>query len=71
MFYTVSSNRSSDPRDCNYYNYEEVRRYIAVDRCRNRTERLKFVAQVQDTFAPIVNTFAGSVRSDMPQESNA
>lgn len=55
VFYTVSSNRSSDPRDCNYYNYEEVRRYIAVDRCRNRTERLKFVAQVQDTFAPIVN----------------
>lgn len=54
VFYTVSSNRSSDPRDCNYYNYEEVRRYIAVDRCRNRTERLKFVAQVQDTFAPIV-----------------
>ena len=55
VFYTVSSNRSSDPRDCNYYNYEEVRRYIAVDRCRNRTERLKFVAQVQDTFAPIIN----------------
>lgn len=54
VFYTVSSNRSSDPRDCNYYNYEEVHRYIAVDRCRNRTERLKFVAQVQDTFAPIV-----------------
>ena len=55
LFYTVTSNRSSDPRDCNYYNYEEVHRYIAVDRCRNRSERLKFVAQVQDTFAPVIN----------------
>ena len=54
VFYTVSSNRSSDPNDCNYYNYEVVHRYIAVDRCRNRTERLKYVAYVQDTFAPIV-----------------
>lgn len=55
VFYTVNSNRSDDPRDCNYYNYEVVYRYIAVDRCRNRTERLKYVAQVQDTFAPIIN----------------
>ena len=54
VFYTVSSNRSPDPSDCNYYNYEVVHRYIAVDRCRNRTERLKYVAYVQDTFPPVI-----------------
>ena len=54
VFYTVESDRSSDPNDCKYYNYKIVHRYVAVDRCRNRSDRLKFVAQVQDTFAPVI-----------------
>lgn len=54
VFYTVESDRSTDPNDCKYYNYKIVHRYVAVDRCRNRSDRLKFVAQVQDTFAPVI-----------------
>lgn|GEM_PF-1095709 len=55
LFYTVTSNKSPNPEDCEYYNYSEVRKYVAVDRCRNYSDTLTFVAQVQDTFAPIIN----------------
>lgn len=55
LFYTVSSNKSPNPEDCEYYNYREVREYVAVDRCRNYSDVLKFIAQVQDTFVPIIN----------------
>ncbi len=55
LFYTVSSNRSDNPDDCEYYNYTETRKYVAVDRCRNYSDILKFEAQVQDTFNPVIN----------------
>ncbi len=55
LFYTVSSNRSDDPEDCEYYNYTETRKYVAVDRCRNYSDVLEFVSQVQDTFIPVIN----------------
>lgn len=55
LFYTVSSNKSDNPEDCEYYNYREIRKYVAVDRCRNYSAVLEYVAQVQDTFAPIIN----------------
>ncbi|MDD5997905.1 MAG: gliding motility-associated C-terminal domain-containing protein [Bacteroidales bacterium] len=55
LFYTVSSNRSDNPDDCEYYNYTETRKYVAVDRCRNYSNVLEFVSQVQDTFIPIIN----------------
>lgn len=55
LFYTVSSNRSENPEDCEYYNYREIRKYVAVDRCRNYSAVLEYVAQVQDTFAPVIN----------------
>ena len=55
LFYTVSSNRSDNPDDCEYYNYTETRKYVAVDRCRNYSDVLKFEAQVQDTFNPVIN----------------
>lgn len=55
LFYTVSSNRSDNPDDCEYYNYTETRKYVAVDRCRNYSNVLEFVSQVQDTFIPVIN----------------
>ncbi len=55
LFYTVSSNRSDNPDDCEYYNYTETRKYVAVDRCRNYSDVLEFVSQVQDTFIPVIN----------------
>ncbi len=55
LFYTVSSNRSSDPSDCAYYKYTETRRYIAVDRCRRRSVILSYVANVEDTDPPIID----------------
>ena len=55
LFYTVSSNRSDNPDDCEYYNYTETHKYVAVDRCRNYSDILKFEAQVQDTFNPVIN----------------
>lgn len=55
VFYTETSNRSSNPEDCEYYNYKVERHYVAVDRCSNYSNELSFVAEVQDTFAPIIN----------------
>lgn len=55
IFYKVSSNRSSNPNECLYYNYSITYDYVAVDGCRNSSSELSFVAVVQDTFAPVIS----------------
>lgn len=59
LFYTISSTRSNDPSDCDYYNYKTTYKYVAVDRCHNYSDVLSFEAQVQDTFAPVLNVPQG------------
>ncbi len=54
LFYTVTSDRSSNPADCKYYSYNETRKYVAVDRCSNKSEVLSYVANVSAP-TPTVN----------------
>lgn len=53
--YTDASNRSSDPKSCDYYSYDLVRTYVATDACGNSTAPITFTYQVRDMSAPVVD----------------
>lgn len=54
IFYFDSSDRSSDPSKCEYYNYDVVRSFVAYDACNNHSDTLEYRRVVRDTVPPII-----------------
>lgn len=55
IFFSDSTNRSSDPSKCEYYNYDVVRRFVAYDACNNHSDTIKYLRVIRDTVPPIIN----------------
>ena len=55
IFFSDSTNRSSDPTKCEYYNYDVVRRFVAYDACNNHSDTLEYRRVVRDTVPPIID----------------
>lgn len=54
IFYFDSSDRSSDPSKCEYYNYDVVRSFVAYDACNNHSDTLEYRRVIRDTVPPII-----------------
>ncbi len=52
MTVTETNNRSLDTASCEYYNYDIVRTYKAVDRCGNETTTVQTIS-IRDTTPPV------------------
>lgn len=57
--YTSYSTQGSDPSLCDYYTYDVVYTYVAVDRCGMAADPVTYTVHVKDTVAPIVHTPSG------------
>lgn len=55
IFFSDSTNRSSDPTKCEYYNYDVVRRFVAYDACNNHSDTLEYRRVIRDTVPPIID----------------
>ena len=55
IFFSDTTNRSSDPSKCEYYNYDVVRQFVAYDACNNHSDTLEYRRVVRDTVPPLIN----------------
>ncbi len=54
IFFSDTTNRSSDPSKCEYYNYDVVRRFVAYDACNNHSDTIEYRRVVRDTIPPLI-----------------
>ena len=52
IFFSDSTNRSSDPSKCEYYNYDVVRRFVAYDACNNHSDTIEYRRVIRDNVPP-------------------
>ena len=52
---SFKSTQGSDPSQCDYYTYDLIYSWTAVDRCGNQAEPATFTVHVVDSFPPVVN----------------
>lgn len=46
-----TNNRGTDPSSCDYFNYDILRKYVAVDRCGNESQFIQTIS-IRDTTGP-------------------
>lgn len=55
IFFSDSTNRSSDPSKCEYYNYDVVRRFVAYDACNNHSDTIEYRRVIRDNIPPQID----------------